>query len=349
MSQSGIYGRSDVGALDRSLALPARLTFFTELEAAPLAALFSKRDVVDRLVALKATVSMGILDFCDERARVVRELNVRGVPVVAWQLLSKEKGYWYHLNNAPDAVERYEQFCEWTQKEGLQWDAIGIDIEPDINEVQQLLRHDFRTLSAFLKRIWNKEKFAKSCAIYASLVARMRADGYEVQSYECFFMADERKVGSSLLNRIFGLASVPADKRVAMLYSSYFGPVGVGVLGIYARAADAAAIGITGGGVELEGLRNKEPMTWDEFSRDLRIANSCCGDVHIFSLEGCEERGYLGRLSDFDWSKKAACPLLWSALLSVARWLALGALWLFAHPAYLVAAAAALLLWNFLD
>lgn len=266
---------------------------------------------------------------------------------MAWQLLTKEKGYWYHLNNAQDAVERYQQFYEWTLKEGLKWDAIGIDIEPDINEVQQLLKHNLHTLSDFVKRIWNKEKFAESCAIYESLVARMRADGYTVHSYECFFMADERKVGSSLLNRILGLASVPADKRVAMLYSSYFRPIGVGVLGIYARAADSAAIGITGGGVELEGLAKKKPMSWDEFSRDLRIASNCCGDVHIFSLEGCEERGYLGRLSEFDWSKKAECPLCWSAALTVTRWMALGALWLIARSRYLIAAVAVLvLLWT---
>jgi hypothetical protein len=131
-----------------------------------------------------------------------------------------------------------------------------------------------------------------------------------------------------------------------MLYSSYFRPVGVGVLGLYARTADSVAVGITGGGVELAGLANKSPMSWEEFSRDLRIANSCCGDVHIFSLEGCESRGFLGRLAEFDWSRKVACPLprSWSALLPVARWLALAALWLLAHPRYLIAGVI-LLLW----
>lgn len=104
-------------------------------------------------------------------------------------------------------------------------------------------------------------------------MARMHSDGYPVQSYEYFFMADERKTGSSLLTRLFGLAKVSTDKRVAMLYSSFFRPFGVGVLKIYGHTMDSAAIGITGGGVELEGLENKEPTNWEEFSRDLRIAN----------------------------------------------------------------------------
>ena len=324
---------------------PAQLTFFTELEKGPLTALFCEHGVVDQLVALKASVSMGILDFCDERAEVVRLLNARGVPVIAWQLLPKEKGYWYHLNNAPDAVDRYRQFREWSLRENLKWDAIGIDIEPDINEIQQLLQRRFRTLSNFFKRLWNRKQFEESCAIYQSLVESMRADGYSVQSYECFFMADERKVGSTLLNRLFGLADIPADKRVAMLYSSYFRPVGIGVLGIYAQTADAAAIGLTGGGVALEGFDHKRPMSWDEFSRDLRIANRCChGDVHVFSLEGCVERGYLERLAHFDWNKSADCPRHLTVLLKVARIFSLGALWLLAHTRYLLAMVA-LLIW----
>jgi hypothetical protein len=158
-------------------------------------------------------------------------------------------------------------------------------------------------------------------------------------------MADERKVGSTLLNRLFGLADIPADKRVAMLYSSYFRPVGIGVLGIYAQTADAAAIGITGGGVDLEGFDHKQPMSWDEFSRDLRIANRCChGDVHVFSLEGCVERGYLERLAHFDWNKSADCPRHLTVLLKVARIFSLGALWLLAHTRYLLAMVA-LLIW----
>lgn len=319
------------------MTTPARLTFFTELEQDPLTALFSAHGVVDQLVALKAGVSMGILDFCDERAQVVRQLNARGVPVIAWQLLPKEKGYWYHLNNASDAVERYRQFREWSLREDLKWDAIGIDIEPDINEIQQLLTGRFRTLSTLTGRIWNKKQFAGACAVYRSLVERMRADGYPVHSYEIFFMSDERKVGSTFLSRLFGLADVPADKRVAMLYSSYFRPVGVGVLAVYARTADAAAVGTTGGGVELEGLSPRRPMTWEELSRDLRIANRCChGDVHIFSLEGCVEQGHLERLGDLDWTRNAACPRHWSVLLGITRALVLGMLWLFARPRYLI-------------
>jgi len=323
---------------------PVQLTFFTELEEGPLVALFSEPDVVARLVELNARVSMGIMDLSEERAAVVRRLNEAGIPLVAWQLLPKEKGYWYHLGNANDAVAHYLKFHEWSIEEGLAWDAVGIDIEPDLNEIQQLLKSRLGVLSRFARRLWNKQAFAESCAEYASLVARMRADGYAVHSYEFFFMTDERRVGSSLLARLFGIADVPADKRVAMLYSSFFRPMGVGLLGVYAEKVDSVAVGITGGGVELEGLEHKTPMSWEELSRDLGIANRCHSEVHIFSLEGCVEQGYLARLSTFDWSRETHCPLHWKALLTVTRFVALGLLWALANLKFVIVAAAVIAL-----
>ena len=323
---------------------PPQLTFFTELEKESLAELFSDPRVIEHIVTLKAVVSMGILDFSKERASVVRQLNARGVPLVAWQLLPKEQGYWYHLNSASYAVERYRQFREWSSREGLQWEAIGIDIEPHMDEFRELLTYNFRTMYSLVKRLWDKKLFKESCTIYESLVGQMRADGYSVQSYELFFMADERKTGSSLLSRLLGIAHIPACKRVAMLYSSLFRPCGAGLLQIYAKTFDSAAVGVTGGGVEMEGLEQKEPISWEELSRDLRIARRCCAEIHIFSLEGCVEQDFLSRLETFDWGKDAKCAPGWTVALSVGRWFGLGLLWLFAHPWYPLALVA-ILIW----
>ena len=321
---------------------PVQLTFFTELEKEPLTVLFSTPGVIDQLVSLGASVSMGILDFSEERAGIVRQLNAKGIPLIAWQLLPKEQGYWYHLNNADYATDRYRRFREWSLSHDLKWEAVGIDIEPDINEFQELLRYNFRTLLSVVKRIWKKKAFEDSCATYASLVAGMHADGYAVHSYEFFFTADERMTGSSLLSRLFGVASVATDKHIAMLYSSFFRPFGVGLLQVYVQAVDSAAIGITGGGVELEGLENKTPMSWQEFARDLRIAGGCRGDVAIFSLEGCVEQGFLYRLKDFDWDAATQCPRRWVLMVSLVRYLFVGLLWLLANPLFVIAAAIAL-------
>lgn len=329
--------------------VPRQLIFFTELEKEPLNELFSTDGLIDQLARLQACVSMGMLDLSAERAAVVRRLNARGIPLVAWQLLPKEHGYWYHLGSADQAVMRYQQFREWSLKEDLHWDAIGIDIEPDINEFQELLKYNFRTLLSLVKRLWNKKLSADATATYESLIARMHSDGYAVHSYECFFAADERVTGSSILSRLFGLAKVTADKHVGMLYSSFFRPYGVAVLETYATAFDTAAVGITGGGVELEGLEDKAPMNWDEFSRDLRIAGQGQQEVHVFSLEGCARQGFLERLDGFDWEEPPTSTSKgWMLLISLLRYCALAGLWLLARPALLLAVAVFVLwvLWS---
>ena len=323
---------------------PPRLTFFTELEEEPLVALFSDPRVVDHIASLDATISMGILDFSAGRAEVVRQLNARGVRLVAWQLLPKEQGYWYSLDSASFATERYRQFCDWSSREDLQWEAIGIDIEPHIDEFRELLTYNLRTFFSLLRRLWKRTAlYEQSWSTYEALVTRMQADGYSVESYELFFMADERLAGSSLLSRLLGIVHTPADKRVGMLYSSLFRPFGAGLLRTYARLFDSSAVGVTGGGVELDGVQVKEPMSWEELARDLRIARRSSADIHIFSLEGCVARGYLERLPAFDWDGDFEGAPAWTAFLSLSRVLGTGLLWLFAHPVYLLVLLATIL------
>ena len=116
-------------------ARPPRLTFFCELGVEPLQALFAEPAVIEHLVAMSASVSLGLLDFSAERAAVVRRLYKEGIPVIAWQLLPAEQGYWFNQDNAPQAEARYSAFREWTVAQDLRWDGVGLDIEPDIHEL----------------------------------------------------------------------------------------------------------------------------------------------------------------------------------------------------------------------
>ena len=129
---------------------PVKLTFFCELDASTLEALFSDPSVTRRLVALGAQVSLGILDFSPERASVVRRLNRAGIPLIAWQLLPREQGYWYNMCNAAEAAARYAEFRDWSTREDLHWSGIGVDIKPDIGEFQELLTHKLRLFRTLL-------------------------------------------------------------------------------------------------------------------------------------------------------------------------------------------------------
>jgi len=45
--------------------------------------------------------------------------------------------------------------------------------------------------------------------------------------------------------------------------------------------------------------------------RDLRMAARACGDVSMFSLEGCVQQGFLARLLGFDWDGPVAPVSRW--------------------------------------
>lgn len=310
---------------------PEKLTFFCELSSFDLIKLFSNQQLYTQLQLLKATISLGILDFSDERASIVQHLNKHNIPVIAWQLLSKDEGYWYNIGNASEAVSGYEKFLKWTKKHNLRWAGLGVDIEPDISEIHNLMSNRIRIIPALFKRLFRKKCFDSACKEYHSLVSRMQNDGYLVDSYEFLFMDDDRKAGSCILGRILGVTDVPSNRRVLMLYSSFFRPYGVAVLCNYACGADSVAVGITGGGVEFPGVKSV-PLNWDEFSRDLRLTRRSCDDIHVFSLEGCAAQNFMEPLISFDWNLPVTQPQPLTFMLKIARVISRVILWLTAHP-----------------
>ena len=81
-------------------------------------------------------------------------------------------------------------------------------------------------------------------------------------------------------------------------------------------------------------------QTWEEFSRDLRLARHFTDQVYVHSLEGCVWQGFLSRLRTFDWTPVDTPPasarradLLRRALRAL--------LWASAHPWRVAGATAA--------
>jgi hypothetical protein len=156
------------------------LTFFCELEPVPLLELFSKPEVIQQLKTLKADISLGLLDLSAERAQVVRKLNQQGIPVTAWLLLPVEQGYWFNLDNARMAINRYRAFKSWSAENDLHWKRIGLDIEPDIRLIQETLRNGLIGAKKLLPKILNGSRVRKAISDYRSLISEIRLDGYYV-------------------------------------------------------------------------------------------------------------------------------------------------------------------------
>ena len=305
-----------------------RINFACELDTSALQALFADKSVILDLQVLHASVSLGILDFSPERAQIVQKINKAGVPVVAWLLLPMEQGYWFHQDNASQAMACYRTFKAWTAEHGLKWDGVGIDIEPDIREMRRWMSEKWYAITYMLRRSFNWRVFRNARRIYQYLLDEIHADGYRVDIYQFPFIIDERKAESTLLQRATGIIDLPADREVLMLYSSFARPHGAGFVWSYAPEAKAIGIGLTGTGVETSMPIESYPLSWEELERDLRLAWHWTDDLFIYSLEGCVKRGFLGRLKTFVWDQPFLAPAEpalwvenWRGLLQTVLWI----------------------------
>jgi hypothetical protein len=328
------------------MKMDVKLTFFCELETEPLQTLFSDASVIGDLKELGAGVSLGLLDLSPERAAVASHLQAAGIPIIAWLLLPKKQGYWFNSSNVPQALARYEGFKSWSVKYGLDWQTVGMDIEMDLRELEGLLNDPRRTLPGVLRRVLDRKGLWRAQAAYRELVIQMHVDGYYVNGYHFPLIVDERKAGSSMIQRLMGLVDVGTDREVLMLYSSMFRPYGHGILWSYAPQAGSVGLGVTGGGVQIQGMAVTPALNWEELSRDLRLARHWTDDIHVFSLEGCVEQGFLGRLKTFDWQQPTAISSQVAKMVERVRRLLYAILWASARP-MLVLASLLSLAWLF--
>ncbi len=284
-----------------------RLTFFCELDTGPLQALFDETSTLADLQALNARLSLGILEFSPERAALVRRLNQAGIPVAAWLLLPKEQGYWLNLDNVNHAAALYDQFQGWTAEHGLQWDGVGLDIEPDIRDINAFANHEWSVLPRMFQKMLKRGSLKVARITYQALVERIQADGYFVESYQLPYLIDERKARSTILQRTTGLVNIRVDREVLMLYSSFLRPNGAGMIASYAPEAQGIGLGSSGGGVEIS-FDGSGPLSWDELARDLRLAWHWCDHLYVFSLEGCVAQGFMPQLKKFAWDYPILLP-----------------------------------------
>lgn len=318
----------------------SQLTFFCELDGPALKKLFESRFVYDDLKTLDASISLGILDFSRERAEIVSKLNQFNVPVKAWLLLPKEDGYWFNMGNYSQAVQRYSDFKTWTREYGLVWSGIGLDIEPDINQMTEAHSKPSGLIKKAIQRYFSKDALKQASMAYRQLAVSIKDDGYFLEAYHFPLILDERIAGSTVAQRLGGLVDVPVDREVLMLYSSLFQPLGNKVLWSYAAEAQAIGIGITGGGVVMEGVKAPRSLTWEEFATDLRLGWQSGKPVYVFSLEGCVDQNFLPRLVTFDPSGEVNVPK--TGLVRKARKGLSGILWLLERPFVLIAGLAGL-------
>lgn len=159
-----------------------------------------------------------------------------------------------------------------------------LDIEPEARVFEQIMSSAWGLAPMLVRRLGQTEQTECARKLYSRLVDQIRSDGYRVENYQFPIMADERWTGSTLLQRLLGLADVRTDREVWMLYSSFMRTVGPGMMWTYGHEAPAIAVGTTGGGPDIPGHPRMPVLSWDELVRDLRLAVHLCDQIYVHSL-----------------------------------------------------------------
>ena len=228
----------------------------------------------------------------------MRELNRDGIPVTAGLTVPPEQGYYLNASNGRQAEVRFADFEKWTTANELRWAGIGLDIEPNIQDFATLRQgrkwHLFLTL---LERYFDMRRVREAKYTYGALIQEIRSHGYQVETYQFPFIADERAVRSSVLERLTGIVDVRGDLEVLMVYTSFNQSLDSALIWVYGPDAQAIAVGSTTGPTSDPHFAR---LNWEEFSRDLMVANHFSHVIGVYNFEGCVRQGFLARPQELE-------------------------------------------------
>ena len=280
------------------------IIFTTDLSGPAALALLQQPGVCAALAKGSYGVALGMMRLTDEHAAVARLLHEHGIPTVAWLILPSEQGFSFNSQNYPQALACYDVFRAWVLRHDLHFDAVGLEVAPPEDVVS------FEDFSArhIAHRFWiagENMLFPAARAAYIELVALMHHDGYEVHAYQLPFVADDRRAGTTLIQRALEIVDMPADVDVLMCPSSVpleplGSDLGGALIASYGPVADA--IGLS---VSEQTNESIAPLPWHAIRRDLLLAARFTDTIYVDTLEACIEHGLLERITALDWDDHA--------------------------------------------
>lgn len=292
-----------------------QLFFFCELSGTDLLRLLDYPDVLNLLATRAYGIALALPVFDDGYAAATRVLNTHGIPVVAWLTLPADEGLAFNLQNYPRAAACYQVFHAWAQANALRFAGVGFDMEPPLSDA---LFVGWSSAREITRRLWlarDNALFPAARAAYLELMAAARRDGYEVHAYQIPLIADDRRIGTTLLQRALDIVDLPADVEVLMCLSEtapeWFGSA---LIAVYGPSADALAVGSSDSSGAI--------LHWEDLRRDLLLAATYTDIIYVATLEQCVANGHLARIAALDWEtpvRIAVLPyaVLWSMRLLV--------------------------------
>lgn len=310
--------------------------------AKEMIALVSNAGMIAQLKTLNAGIAFAVSDFDPERALAVRRLNEAGIPLVAWIELPADQGVYMNADNAAQASERFDAFENWTGHNQLQWEGVGLDIEPNFGSFRG---GKWLILKMFVKGAVNGRRVERARVAYAALIRRIHSRGYSVQTYQLPLIATDRRAHSTMFERMLGIVDVRGDLEALMIYTSLARSSSPAPIWEFGPGAQAIVVGVTLGSGEPAMDAKMPPLNWDRFSSDLIVASHYSQVVGVYDLEGCVKQGFLRLLVNFDWNQKVAIPGAAIRKMSLLSFGVGSIIWILSHLIYILMVAIVLIAW----
>jgi hypothetical protein len=257
--------------------------------------------------------------------------------VIAGVTLQTKDGPYFNADDVAEAPAQIAAFEKWTRENGLRWDAVGLDIEPNFGELAALKNRRWRLITTLLRNSLDAKRIERAQDAYSALIRQIQSQGYPVETYTLPYGPVERNLHTSLLDRLLGTVDVSGDENDVMIYTSYARPVGSAIILDLGPYAQGIVVGVTDG-LPPAGS-GFGPLDWEEFSSDLIVASHFAHHIGVYNLEGCVRQRFLPRLETMDWGGSVVIP---AASISRARRHVMVlsiALWIGSNLLYLAAAA----------
>ena len=259
----------------------------------------------DEVIAVLADqgyeISLAVDNFDDPATiRVIKRLNDAGIPVWVWPLHPMEDGYWLATDNADRMPGLYDRFSRWVEENDLIITGVMFDMEPTYDDVQRLKEvvgeGGIPAAVKYLVTRRDGDLHREAVRIYSEMVDVIRADGYQVSTFNYPYLIDDRRDGDDSIAEMFHIAFVESDIDAYMLYRSFFKDSGLGTgsgnVASYARELSGASASL--------GSYMKDYLDVTHLESDIRIAACTSPVVHLYNLEALVIHGWLEDLSEID-------------------------------------------------
>lgn len=270
-----------------------QLTYMYDVPLPDLAQCFSEQ-LIAHLSVHGIRIALALRDYSSARAELVRRLNHARISVVAW-LVHPEHDF--KLHDASILQTRFDEFHQWSTHHGLTWDAVALDIEPDIRDTVRFGDEPTVDLAALIRRTGDRWHIDAATSAYAQVLTQIHAAGFVVELFEIPFVRDDRVSGTTIARRLLGLPDVVADRTVVQLQSSYVRPYGPGLIAAYAPEASSVMVG------SMRADTHNRAMSEAELLRDLAHVTAC-GVTSIY-IADMQDSHMLTTLAEKSWVSKS--------------------------------------------